>query len=80
MGVCVNRIGKVPTLLIHAEWDADLPSYMAQAVFAHLTQAPYKRLVELGQGTHTVMLEKNRKQFFDEIRTFLMESEPTALN
>ena len=71
---------KVPTLLIHAEWDADLPSYMAQAYFARLTNAPYKRLVELGQGTHTVMLEKNRKQFFDEIRTFLTESEPMALN
>jgi pimeloyl-ACP methyl ester carboxylesterase len=71
---------RVPTLLIHAEWDADLPSYMAQAVFAHLTNAPYKRLVELGQGTHTVIMEKNRKQFFDEIRTFLTESEPTALN
>ncbi|MGD0720000.1 MAG: alpha/beta hydrolase [Roseiarcus sp.] len=70
----------VPTLLIHAEWDADLPSYMAQAVFAHLTHAPYKRLVEIGEGTHTVILEKNRKQFFDEIRTFLTEAEPTALN
>ncbi len=69
----------VPTLLIHAEWDADLPSYMAHKVFAHLTHAPYKRFVELGQGTHTVMLEKNRKQFFDEIRAFLTEKDPTAL-
>ena len=71
---------RVPTLLIHAEWDADLPSYMAQAVFARLTNAPYKRMVEIGQGTHTVILEKNRKQLFDEIRTFFTESEPTALN
>jgi pimeloyl-ACP methyl ester carboxylesterase len=70
---------RVPTLLIHAEWDADLPSYMAHQVFAHLTHAPYKRFVELGQGTHTVMLEKNRKQFFDEIRVFLSEKDPTAL-
>ena len=70
---------KVPTLLIHAEWDADLPSYMAQKVFARLTNAPYKRFVELGQGTHTVILEKNRKQFFDEIAAFLTEKDPTAL-
>jgi pimeloyl-ACP methyl ester carboxylesterase len=70
---------KVPTLLIHAEWDADLPSYMAQRLFAKLTNARYKRFVELGQGTHTVMLEKNRKQFFDEILAFLTEYEPTAL-
>ncbi len=70
---------KVPTLLIHAEWDADLPSYMARNVFARLTNAPYKRFVELGQGTHTVMLEKNRRQFFDEILAFLTENDPTAL-
>jgi pimeloyl-ACP methyl ester carboxylesterase len=41
---------KVPTLIIHAEWDADLPSYHAQAYFAKLTNAPYKRFVELGEG------------------------------
>ena len=70
---------RVPTLLIHAEWDADLPSYMAHKVFARLTGAPYKRFVELGQGTHTVIMEKNRKQFFDEIAAFLTESDPTAL-
>jgi len=69
----------VPTLLIHAEWDADLPSYQAQAYFAKLVNAPYKRFVELGEGTHTVMLEKNRMQFFHEIRGFLDEAAPQAL-
>ena len=69
----------VPTLLIHAEWDADLPTYMTNAYFAKLTDAPYKRLVQLGEGTHTVMLEKNRMQFFHEILGFLDESSPTAL-
>ena len=48
----------VPTLLIHAEWDADLPTYMAEAYFARLTSAPYKRFVQIGEGTHSVMLEK----------------------
>lgn len=48
----------VPTLLIHAEWDADLPSYQAQAYFKKLVNVPYKRLIELGEGTHTVMLER----------------------
>ena len=70
---------KVPTLLIHAEWDADLPSYMSQAYFTKLTAAPYKRFVEIGEGTHTVMLEKNRMQFFHEILGFLSENDPTAL-
>jgi pimeloyl-ACP methyl ester carboxylesterase len=71
---------RVPTLLIHAEWDADLPSYQAQGYFAHLTHAPYKRFVELGQGTHTVMMEKNRMQFFHEVMNFLDEPDPQALN
>ena len=61
----------VPTLLIHAEWDADLPSYQAQDYFTKLTHAPYRRFVELSEGTHTVMLEKNRMQFFREILNFL---------
>ena len=69
----------VPTLIIHAEWDADLPSYMAQAYFAKLTAAPYKRFVELGEGTHSVMLEKNRMQFFHEILGFLSETDAMAL-
>ncbi|HYA72286.1 MAG TPA: alpha/beta fold hydrolase [Roseiarcus sp.] len=69
----------VPTLLIHAEWDADLPSYQAQAYFKQLTNVPYKRFVEIGEGTHTVMLEKNRMQFFREIMGFLSERDPLAL-
>jgi pimeloyl-ACP methyl ester carboxylesterase len=69
----------VPTLIIHAEWDADLPSYQAQAYFKELAQTPYKRFVELGEGTHTVMMEKNRMQFFREIMLFLDENDPLAL-
>jgi pimeloyl-ACP methyl ester carboxylesterase len=69
----------VPTLLLHAEWDADLPSYLAQGYFAQLKSAPYKRLIELSEGTHTVMLEKNRLQFFHELMGFLDEEKPLAL-
>jgi pimeloyl-ACP methyl ester carboxylesterase len=69
----------VPTFLIHAEWDADLPSYQAQAYFAELKNTPYKRFVELSEGTHSVMMEKNRMQFFREILLFLDEREPLAL-
>jgi pimeloyl-ACP methyl ester carboxylesterase len=69
----------VPTLLLHAEWDADLPSYLAQNYFAQLKNTPYKRLVELSEGTHTVMMEKNRMQFFHELMGFLDEEKPLAL-
>ena len=70
---------RVPTLLLHAEWDADLPSYLAQGYFAQLKNTPYKRLIELSEGTHTVMLEKNRMQFFHELMGFLDEEKPLAL-
>jgi pimeloyl-ACP methyl ester carboxylesterase len=69
----------VPTFLIHAEWDFDLPSYQAREYFAALKNVPYKRLVEIGEGTHSVMLEKNRMQFFREIMGFLDEEDPLAL-
>ena len=52
---------------------------MSQAYFTKLTAAPYKRFVEIGEGTHTVMLEKNRMQFFRQILGFLSENDPTAL-
>ncbi len=64
---------RVPTFLAHAEWDADLPSYMLHAYFAKLTSAPYKRYVEIGEGTHTVFMEKNRMQLFREVQQFLDE-------
>jgi pimeloyl-ACP methyl ester carboxylesterase len=69
----------VPVLLIHAEWDADLPTYQTAAYFKQLTHAPYKRWVELGEGTHTVMLEKNRMQFINAVAAFLEETDPQAL-
>ncbi|MES2126516.1 MAG: alpha/beta fold hydrolase [Pseudomonadota bacterium] len=64
---------RVATFLAHAEWDADLPSYMLYAYFARLTSTPYKRYVEIGEGTHNVMLEKNRLQLFDAVQQFLDE-------
>ena len=69
----------VPTLILHAEWDADLPSYLAQNYFKQLKNTPYKRMIELSEGTHTVMMEKNRMQFFHELMGFLDEEKPLAL-
>lgn len=67
---------RVPTLLIKAEWDADTPAYMAQALFPKLVNAPYKRYVEIGEGTHTILMEKNRMQLFREVQQFLDEPAP----
>jgi pimeloyl-ACP methyl ester carboxylesterase len=69
----------VPVLLLHAAWDADLPTYQTLAYFDQLKNAPYKRWVQIGEGTHFVMLEKNRMQFFHELVAFLEETQPQAL-
>jgi pimeloyl-ACP methyl ester carboxylesterase len=64
---------RVPVLLIKAEWDQDTPAYMAQTLFPKLVNAPYKRYVELGEGTHTIVMEKNRMTLFREVQLFLEE-------
>jgi pimeloyl-ACP methyl ester carboxylesterase len=61
----------VPTVVIGAEWDNLTPPYMRQALFPLLSNAPGKRYVELGQGTHTIMIEKNRLQLFKAVQSFL---------
>ena len=62
---------RVPTLLVVAEWDADTPPYMARALHERLTAAPYKRLAVLPEGTHTILLERNRAQLFETVQRFL---------
>ncbi len=65
---------RAPTLLTHAEWDNALPAHMPQALFPKLVNAPYKRYIEFSEGTHYLMLEKNRMQVFREVQLFLDES------
>jgi pimeloyl-ACP methyl ester carboxylesterase len=65
---------RVPVLLVHAEWDRDVPMASAQDFFLSLKRAPYRRWVEIGEGTHMVLLEKNRLQAFDSISQFLAEN------
>ena len=62
---------KVPTMLVVAEWDQDTPLYMAQELFGKLVNTPYKHYVVLGEGTHGVVLEKNRTELFKQVQSFL---------
>jgi len=64
----------VPALLVLAEWDRDTPPYMAQTLFPLLTNSPGKRFVMLAEGTHHVMLEKNRLELFRAVQAFLDEA------
>ena len=61
----------VPTLLVVAEWDRDTPPYMAQTLFPLLTRSSHKRLVVLGEGTHSVLMERNRLDLFQVVQDFL---------
>jgi pimeloyl-ACP methyl ester carboxylesterase len=64
---------KAPTLIVVGEWDAGTPVAGAQAVFGKLSNAPSKRLVQIGEGTHLIFLEKNRMPLFREVQLFLDE-------
>ena len=67
-----------PTLLVHGEWDHDTPRIMAQTLFPLIAHAPWKRYTEIGEGTHTVMMEKNRRQLFSVVEEFLTDPDPEA--
>ena len=67
-----------PVLLVLAEWDRDTPLYMAQTLFPLLTSAAWKRHVVLSEGTHTIVLEKNRMLLFRSVQQFLEEQPPRS--
>jgi pimeloyl-ACP methyl ester carboxylesterase len=64
----------VPTLLVVAEWDRDTPPYMAQTLFPLLVNSPGKRSVGLAEGTHTIIMERNRLKLFEAVQAFLDEA------
>ena len=64
----------VPTLLVDAEWDRDTPPYMAQTLFPLLVNSPGKRYVALAEGTHTIIMERNRLKLFEAVQAFLDEA------
>ena len=46
---------------------------MADEIFASLKNTRVKRMVRIGEGTHSVSIEKNRLQLFREVQLFLEE-------
>ena len=65
-----------PALLVLGEWDRDrdTPVYMATTLFPLLVNSPGKRLVVLGEGTHTIVMERNRGALFQAVQLFLEET------
>ncbi|KRR29013.1 alpha/beta hydrolase [Bradyrhizobium retamae] len=64
----------VPTLLVGAEWDRDTLPYMAQTLFPLLVSSPGKRYVALAEGTHSIIMERNRLKLFEAVQAFLDEA------
>lgn len=63
-----------PVLLVHAEWDQDVRIDMMQDLFKRLDSATYRRWVEIGEGTHMILMEPGRWQAFEAIIGFLQET------
>ena len=63
-----------PTLLVVAEWDKDAPPYMGHTLFPLMVNSPGKRFVMLAEGTHTIIMEKNRMKLFEAVQSFLDEA------
>jgi hypothetical protein len=61
-------------MLVHAEWDVDLPSYMLYEYYTKLVNTPYKTMLQISEGTHSVMMEKNRMLMFRGVQEFLDNS------
>ena len=67
---------RVPTLLVVGDRDADTPPHMARGYFERLVNAPCRRMVVIGDGTHNLMIERQRMQLFREVQLFLEDDAP----
>jgi len=59
-----------PVLLVHGEWDADVPLRLMNHYFTALTSSPERRWVEIGEATHMMLMEKNRLTVFRTVADF----------
>ena len=59
-----------PVLLVHGEWDADVPLKLMTPYFTSFTSSPERRWVEIGEATHMMLMEKNRWQVFRAVADF----------
>lgn len=70
---------RCPVLVVHGEWDQELPSDMARRYFAQLTGAPYRELIEISSSTHSLVLERNRLLVFKAVIAFLFDRHDPAV-
>ncbi|QCT22359.1 alpha/beta hydrolase [Jejubacter calystegiae] len=61
---------RVPVLLVHGEWDIDVPLAIARVLFSELENAPWRQWLEIGESTHMLLLERHRMLAWNAIRDF----------
>ncbi|MEQ8346796.1 MAG: alpha/beta fold hydrolase [Sneathiellaceae bacterium] len=70
---------RCPTMIAVGEWDQETTPAQGREVFDRLVNAAERRYVVLGRGTHTMLLEKQRRHLQACVAGFLKEGwEPAA--
>jgi pimeloyl-ACP methyl ester carboxylesterase len=64
---------RAPTLVVMGEFDAIATYPGAQWLLKSLRQAPQRRLVVIGRGSHTIQYEAERSQLYHVMSDFLLE-------
>lgn len=62
---------KAPVAIIRGAWDGLIPDHDARWLFDAFTQAPVKRDIKIGRGTHLMHLESMRLALWRESIGFL---------
>lgn len=70
---------RVPTLIVHGEWDNWPTDTDAQWLFDALVNAPLKRHVKIPRGTHVMHLETSRLALFGAVQDFLAPTQAAAV-
>jgi alpha-beta hydrolase superfamily lysophospholipase len=65
-----------PTLVVRGDWDGVSTISEVLGLFNALSNAHLKRMVLLGEGSHMMLIEKNREQLFRVVQSFLDEATP----
>jgi alpha-beta hydrolase superfamily lysophospholipase len=63
-------------LVVRGDWDGVSTISEVLRLFNALSNAHLKRMVLLGEGSHMMLIEKNREQLFRVVQSFLDEATP----
>ncbi len=68
---------KAPTLIVVGELDRETTPEQGRAIFTRLGNVPHKRMVVIGFGTHSLLLENHRSELHAVVAAFLLNVSST---